>query len=219
VFWRVVTGGKEIRGRIRHTVTTSPPVRDSTSSALEYDDPNPAGNALITVLIATVLVVAAIAGYVILNEHPPLATGEIVHLTAFPVHTTMQLGAGVPGSPGGTDVNDQVILLAEVRIHNQSKVPLFIHDMWANVVLPDQERRSLAASTLDYPKVFVVYPQLNPMKTDPVLRDTTIEPGQSVDGTLIFNYPVSKADWDQRKSLDVTISFLHQKNLTMRAPQ
>jgi hypothetical protein len=154
-----------------------------------------------------------------LNEHPPLATGEVVHLTAFPVHTSMQVGGGVGGSPGGTETNDEVIVLAEVRIHNQSKVPLFVHDLWANLVLPDQERRSLAASTLDYPKVFIVYPQLASVKTDPLLRDSTIEPGQTTDGTVIFNYPVAKADWDQRKSIDVVVSFLHQKNLVMRAPQ
>jgi hypothetical protein len=194
-------------------------VRDSSNSALNYDDPNPASHALVIVVVATLIVVAAIGAYVFFNEHPPLATGEVVHLTAFPVHTTMQLGGGAPGTPGGTEVNDEVIVLAEVKVHNQSKVPLFVHDMWANVVLPDQERRSLAASTLDYPKVFIVYPQLNSVKTDPFLRDTTISPGQTVDGTLIFNYPVAKADWDQRKSLDVVVSFTHQKNLVMRAPQ
>src|ERR1700730_5561445 len=44
---------------------------------------------------------------------------------------------------------DQMLVLANVRIHNQSKIPVYTHDMWAIVKLPDMDRRGLAAGGTD----------------------------------------------------------------------
>ena len=114
---------------------------------------------------------------------------------------------------------DEIIVIADVRLHNQSEGPVFLADMAAMLKLPTEEDRSLAASTSDFNRVFVAYPALAPMKQQPLLRDITIPAGASAEGQLIFNYPITKEQWDQRQSLNLVLSFTHQKDLVLLAPQ
>jgi hypothetical protein len=145
--------------------------------------------------------------------------GEVTHLTAYPIH---RVSNAIPEGSRAAKVElnfDEIIVVAEVRLHNQTKGPLFLFDMAALLSLPGEEHRSLAANATDYNRVFVAYPQLVPMREQPLLRDTTIPAGETVEGQLIFNYPITKEQWDLRRSLDITLSFLHQKDLTLPAPQ
>jgi hypothetical protein len=177
------------------------------------------GNPIPKILAALAVVVAAIAAYVYFNEKPPVAVGEVIRLTAYPIH---RVSNAIPEGSRAARVElnfDEIVVIAQVRIHNQSDGPLFLSDMAALLSLPGEEHRSLAASAGDYNRVFIAYPQLIPMKQQPLLRDTTIPAGESVEGQLIFNYPITKDQWDLRRSLDITLSFLHQKDLTLPAPQ
>ncbi len=114
---------------------------------------------------------------------------------------------------------DEIIIIADVRLHNQSEGPVFLADMAAMLKLPTEDDRSLAASTSDFNRVFVAYPALAPMKQQPLLRDITIPAGATVEGQLVFNYPITKEQWDQRQSLNLILSFTHQKDLVLLAPQ
>jgi len=175
---------------------------------------------LLRMLIAVVILAAAIGAYVYFGETPPVAVGEITHLTAYPVHRVSNGTLAMnPSAAKVENTFDEIIVVAEVRLHNQSKGPVFLSDMSAVVSLPNEEDRSLAATTSDYNRVFIAYPELLPMKTQPLLRDITIPAGETVEGQLIFNYPLTKEQWDLRRSLDITLSFLHQKDLVLPAPQ
>jgi hypothetical protein len=183
------------------------------------DEPHSGSNALKVVLIAVVLVVAAIGAYVYFGEKPPVAAGEIVHLTAVPIHQESHMPAAA-GMPGQQEAFDQVLVLAQVKLRNQSKIPLFLNDMFASLQLPeDLERRSLAVNRTDFARAFIAYPQLLPLKGDPIVRDVTIEPGQSIEGMMLFPFPMTRDDYEKRKSLDIEVIFLHQKTLVLRAPQ
>jgi hypothetical protein len=39
-----------------------------------------------------------------------------------------------------------------------------------------------------------------------------------VDGLVVFSYPLSREQWDARKSMQVTISFNGAKDVTLDAP-
>jgi hypothetical protein len=54
---------------------------------------------------------------------------------------------------------------------------------------------------------------------DPLRRNIEIPPGQSVDGLVVFSYPLSRDQWNSRKSMQVTISFKGAKDVTLNAPQ
>jgi hypothetical protein len=191
----------------------------SNDSYLDQEPRDPASNALKTVLIALILVVVAVGAYVYFGEKPPVATGELIHVSAIPIHQESDLPAAA-GMPGQTDAFDQVLVMAQVRLHNQAKIPLFLHEMYASLGLPDEvERRSIAANKTDFGRAFVAYPQLLPLKGEPILRDITIEPGQTVEGMMLFPFPITGAQYDQKKSLDINVIFMHQKTLTMHVPQ
>src|ERR1700761_4633683 len=180
---------------------------------------NPTKRALLIVLVATVIVVLTIAGYVYFGEKPPVAVGKIIKLDIVPIHSEMRVGAGAQGVQGGTDTYDQLLILAQVQVRNQTNIPLFLHDMWSNITTNngDQER-SLAANKTDFQSVFVAYPQTASFKQEPLLRDMTLQPGQSAQGLVIFHYPMTKDQWDARHGFEAVISFTHQKNLVLPWP-
>src|SRR5579862_1206170 len=130
---------------------------------------------------AFVLVVVAIGAYVWINNKPPVHAGQVLGVNIYPIHR--ELGTGpvnksrTEGIAGQPDIYDQMIVLADVQIKNQTDIPLFLHDMWGVVHLPDEDQRSLAASGTDFAKVFIAYPDLKPMEKSPLPRDLTLAPG------------------------------------------
>ena len=176
-------------------------------------------NAWLSVGGAFVLVVLAIGAYVYFNTKPPVHAGEVLSVNIYPIHRDLSKGpnhgAATEGIAGQSDTYDEVLVLTDVRIRNQTDIPLFLHDMWGVVDLPDEEQRSLAATQTDFAKVFMAYPDLKSMRKDPLPRDLTIPPGKQVEGMMIFYYPISKAQWDSRNGLDITMTFQHQKPLLL----
>ena len=175
---------------------------------------------LLIVVAAAVILAAVVVSYVYLNEKPPAAAGQVVKVTVTPIHSQMRLGTATQGLVGGLDTYDQLIVQAEVEIRNRSKSPVRIDDMWGDLSLHDgNHQRSLAAPEPVFAKVSVAYPQVPRTDLPPVLRDAIIQPGQSIHGAMIFNYPITQQDWDARQSFYVAISFQNQANLVLRVPQ
>lgn len=197
-----------------------PQIDDTGPKLAQLDPPRNIGRLTVRILLAAVLVCAAIAAYVLLGQKPPAATGDVARISVFPIHTTIHgKMAGDPGMPGEDEAYDQLLVLTHVRVHNQSKEPITVDDAWATLTLPNGEmRRSLAASDTDFQRVFAAYPQLTPIRMDPFRRDVTIQPGESMDGMLVFNYPLDSAQWNSRKAMTVTVSFANARELTIRAP-
>jgi hypothetical protein len=91
--------------------------------------------------------------------------------------------------------------------------------MWGDLETHDgDQQRSLAAGKSDFQSAFIAYPQLVSMKQDPLMRDITLQPGQSAEGLMIFHYPMTKDQWDARHSFAAVISFRHQKELSLPWP-
>ena len=84
--------------------------------------------------IAAALVVVAIFLYVRLGEKPPVATGEVTNVQAHMMHReTAAFDAAGAAMP--QDKFEQVLVFAHVKLHNQSKLPLFLHQAMMNVTL------------------------------------------------------------------------------------
>lgn len=168
------------------------------------------------VLGAIVIAGGAIGGYVWVNSHGPVHAGQLVSITTYPIHRELSTGSALGGLAGANDVYDEEIVVADVKIRSTTKLPLFLHDMWADVTLADGTvQHSEGASDDDYRKVFIAYPALAPARTEPVQRNITLGPGQTVVGQMIFHYPISGQQWDQRKDFKVSVQFLHQKDLVL----
>ncbi len=173
------------------------------------------------VIVAIAVAVLAAAGvFAWLYTRPALQTGKVLSVNVYPIHRELGTGPvngsrteGVAGQP---DIYDEMIVLADVEIKNQTDIPLFLHDMSGVVHLPDDDQRSLAVSGRDFEKVFIAYPDLKQFEKVPLPRDLTLTPGQQVEGMVIYSYPISKAQWDSRTGMDLTFSFLHQKPLVLQ---
>jgi hypothetical protein len=187
----------------------------------QVDEPTNYGRLALRVLLAIIIASLAIGAWVRFERQTPTATGEIARIAIYPVQARIAGGAaGTPGMAGQDEIVNQLLVLAHVRLHNPNSTPITIEDDWGIITLPDGEtRRSLGASASDFDKVFQAYPQLAPLRMDPLRRDLQIQPGQSVDGLVVYSYPLSREQWDSRKSMQVTVSFAGAKDVTFNAPR
>ena len=179
------------------------------------NEENTSYRALFIVIAAIVIVVTVIGSYVLINRVPPVYSGQVLSVNIFPIHRDLSQKDTTEGIGGQNEVYDQILVLADVRITNTAKIPLFLHDMWANVNLPDESDRSTAASASDFDKIFIAYPELQQFKKNPLPRDITLQPGQQVEGMMVFNYQMNLAQFGTRSGMDISISFLHQGPLVM----
>jgi len=172
------------------------------------------GHIIWATVIAAVLVSVAIAVYFIAGQKPPAVTGEIVSVWAHPQHTETS-GLDANGAPMPKEVFDQVLVFAEVRLHNQSNQPLFLLNILTNSTLQDGIHSSYAASQSDYDRIFLAYPDM-PVPHGPGLPlSLSLDPGQSVDGTFVSSFRLTKEQWDQRKDLNFSFSFRYQPVLIL----
>ena len=169
---------------------------------------------VIAAVIATVLVSLAIAAYVILGQKPPAMSGEILSIAAHPIHAETS-GFDANGAPMPKESFDQVYVFTQVRLHNQSKDPMFLLNILTNATLPDGIHSSYAASATDYDRIFLAYPGLPVAHGKALPPNTTIDPGQTVEGTVVSAFRLTKQDWDARKDLDFTFTFRYQPTLKL----
>lgn len=172
------------------------------------------GHVVWATIAATVLVTVAIAIYVIAGQKPPAVTGEVVAVWAHPHHTETS-GLDANGAPMPKETFDQVLVFAEVRLHNQSKIPLYLLNVLTNVTLDDGIHSSYAASQSDYDRVFIAYPGMPVPHGQALPINLTLDPGQSTDGTFVSSFRLTKQQWDARKKLNFTFSFRYQPSLVL----
>jgi hypothetical protein len=170
------------------------------------------GHVVIASIVAAILVSIAVFFYVRLGEKPPVATGEVSNVVSHLMHRETA-GVDASGAPMAKEVFDQVLVFAHVKLRNQTKQPLFLHQIMANTTLTDGIHTSYAASTGDYERIFKGYPELAPLHGNPLSYDMTLEAGQAAEGDVVCAFRMSKPEWDGRQGLDFTFAFKYQPNL------
>jgi hypothetical protein len=188
----------------------------------QIDPPHPFRSAFKTLVIAAIVVSIALGLYVYLGQRPPVASGEVLSSNLYPVHTVINNSGGVSqeGMAGASESYDQLLILTKIKIRNQTDIPLFLQDISSSIKLPDgSEQENVAASNRDMDRVFQAYPSLSYLRADSIPRDITLTPGQSTEGLVVFNYPISKDQWVKLQAAKVVVSFMHQKNLELVIPR
>lgn len=160
-------------------------------------------------VVAVALVCIAVALYFFYGQKPPVATGQVVAVWAVPHHTETK-GFDASGARIPTDTFDQMLVFAEVKLHNQSRMPLYLNGVTGNVMLADGLHTSYAASQSGYNDVFLAYPNLNVPHGAPLHSDATIQPGQTVDGSIVCSFRMTKQQWDARKDVNFGFGFQYQ---------
>jgi hypothetical protein len=165
-------------------------------------------------VIAGVLVSAAIAIYFVVGYKPPAASGEIEQVWVHPQHTETS-GFDANGAPMAKESFDQIYVFALVKLHNQSPQPLFVHSVMTNATLADGIHTAYDAAVSDYDRIFLAYPNL-PVPHGPALSpQTTIAPGQTVEGTVVSAFHLTKDQWDAHRDLNFTFAIQYQPDLRL----
>jgi len=166
---------------------------------------------------AAVVVSIAIAIYVIAGEKPPVATGELLEVWAHPMHSVTP-AFDANGSGVSQESFDQVLVFTRVRLRNQSKQPLFLHQIMTNVTMADGTvNTSFAATASQYERIFLAYPSMAQWHNTPLASELTLEPGQTAEGTFVSSFRMAKDQWDARKALDFTFGFRYQPEVKVPA--
>lgn len=153
----------------------------------------------------------------------PVASGSVVRLTMYPIHPVFNPNADSdpgtpgPGMPGAPLDQDQVIVLGQVQVKNISKAPLDIFDLSAQLTLPQEQQSSLGASPTDIDRLFQGFPDLASVRMQPLLRHQVIPPGQTAEGLVVFNYPITQQQWKLRRKFQITVSFDKGSSLVLHA--
>ena len=174
---------------------------------------------IIASIVAVVVVSAAIAFYMVAGQKPPVASGQVLGVWIHPQHTETS-GLDSNGAPMQREVFDQVMVFAQVRLRNQSAAPLQLWNIATNATFPDGIHSSYAATASDYDRIFLAYPGLAVPHGKALPLQTIIEPGQTIEGTFVSAFRMTKQQWDTHKELTFTFAFHYQPNLvlTPKAP-
>jgi hypothetical protein len=186
-----------------------------------FAQPDRRNFALPILLALGVLAIAAgLLAYFFPYKKPQIA---LTHSAIYVGHTVFEKqhfenGTQVIGQ--GPNTEDDLYVVATVHIQNPFKVPLTLNDFTATLTGADasqMETSGVEKNQLD--TVFTAFPALKPMTGTPLLRETVIAPGQSTEGTMLFQLPVTQATWEQRQAATISIDFYHEPPVTLTIPK
>jgi hypothetical protein len=170
---------------------------------------------VIAAIVAGLVMSIAIAIYVIAGQKPPFATGQVTAIWAHPQHTETS-GLDANGMPMPKKVADQVMVFTTVTLTNKTDHPLLLGNIMTNVTLDDGIHSAYAANKGDYERIFVAYPDIPVPHLTPISPlSTTIEAGQTIEGTFVSAFMMTQQQWDARKNLDYTFAFKYQAPLAV----
>jgi hypothetical protein len=104
-----------------------------------------------------------------------------------------------------------VLVAINLDVSNISQKPVWLNT--AKVKIDTDKPEPLedeAASPVDFERYFIAYPELRKNAIEPLRRDTKIDPNGRIERMVVVGFPVSKAEFDRRKSLVVTIDVADQ---------
>ncbi len=103
-------------------------------------------------------------------------------------------------------MQDNTVLAAiQLNVANVNNNPLYIKEIKATVKTDQGEYTDDAATATDSARYFQAFPALAAGATEIIKYDTKIQPGQKMEGTIVVSFPITKAQFDARKSLSVRV--------------
>ncbi|RXH57028.1 hypothetical protein [Granulicella sibirica] len=176
----------------------------------------PARSPILPLLIAAGVLALIAAGVFYFNPHDT-ASLSLSNTSVVPTQTTFKSQSIVVGE--GASTQDDLYVFTTLKVDDHLRLPITINTITASLITGDnQESATSAISKSDLPAIFIAFPKLKPLAAPPLLRETTIAPGQSAEGQLVFHFPVPKSTWDTRKSATITLDLYHQTPQTIVIP-
>jgi len=183
----------------------------------------PARSNLAVPLVAAFAILTILGAMLLWFNPHKTADAAITHTSVYVGHTVYKKfeyanGTDIVGAPPSSE--DTLYVLPIVHIDDRLRLPLFLKDFQATLTLTDHSQLQISAvQKQDLAAVFDSFPSLKPLAGTLLMPDSTVPPGGSLEGTLLFQIPVTRAIWDQRESATVTIDLYHQSPITLTIPK
>ena len=115
--------------------------------------------------------------------------------------------AGGISSVASVQLPDNTVMTAvQLNISNATPKQWYIQNIKATVKTEQGEwTDDSAATAVDSQRYFQAFPALGNAGTQVLKFDQKLAPGQQETGTVVFSFPITKDQFDQRKSLTITI--------------
>jgi hypothetical protein len=170
--------------------------------------------------VALLASAGAMLAYFFPSEKPQVM---LAHSTVYVGKTvfakqTFQNGSHVVGQ--GPSEEQDLYVVATVHIDNPLKTAIYLDDI--NATLTGSDGSQMQASAIgksDLSSVYNAFPALKPMVATPLVREASIAPGQSAEGTVLLQFPVTKDIWDARQTATLSVEFYHLTPITLTLPK
>ena len=141
--------------------------------------------------------------------------GVVVAILAFVTRAKPQGRATIDNLNAVQIQGDNVMVAVNVTLNNAGQKPLWIHDIKAQLKTDKGEFTDEAAPAVDAERYYQAFPDLKQNTLPALLPEAKIAPGGQQQGTVVFSFPVTKDQFDHRKSLTVTIQPYDQKPVVL----
>ena len=162
---------------------------------------------------------ALVAAFFVASHFFPSVAVEVesIRTNLLPTHTVYKSQSIVLGPDQAQNV---LFVATTLRVENKLRVPISLDDF--TLTLQNAESAELTGKAVqkqDLAGVELSFPALRPLAGVPLLRETNIAPGQSVEGTLLFSLQVPQSLWDTRKSAVIRVDLYHQPSTSVLIPK
>jgi len=188
---------------------------------LKLVPPRESGNDLPKFLGIAFAVMAVVALGVFLLNPRKTANVAVLKAEVFAPHTEFKQAPGAMHVIGaGPAAEDDLYIVATVRITDKLRLPIFLNGYSAALINPDgTQLNATAISPRDLARIEQTFPALTPMAQHPLDDTTPVAPGETRQGTIVLQFPgLSATDWSGRKSATLTIDLTHQSPQTANFP-
>ena len=171
-------------------------------------------------LIPILLALAALAAAIVIARHYFPATSvdiEHLHTDLLPTTTVFKAQSQVVGI---NQTENTLFIASTVKIDNRLRIPIFLDGF--DLTFTNLDGAQLTAKGLTKSQladIEIAFPALKPLLTQPLLRDTTIDPGKSAQGAILYSLPIPKSMWDARKTATITVQLYHYYPLFLDIPK
>lgn len=141
---------------------------------------------IVLIAIGAVLVVVLIASFV--KRAKPQGSGSLDNVVA----------VEIPGQ------NSTMVALT-FTLHNGSDKALYVREIQSSVKAPSGDATTDAVSAVDFDRYFQAFPDLKNGSQPALAPEVRLEPGQTVNRTIIVAYQKTLSEFNQRQSVSVII--------------
>ena len=163
-----------------------------------------------SLLLPSLLAIVLLALAALLARHFfPSTTVDIAHLhtEVLPNTTVFKSNSIVLAAK---ETQHTLLVASTIRIDNKRTYPIFLDDF--TLTFTDAAGAQLTAKSIqraDLANVETMFLKLKSVATNPLLRDTAIDPGKFTQGTVVFSLPIPESTWNTRKSAEIQVDIYH----------